>query len=186
MTTRHKLFRCVALSLAGVVAAFAVSPISKTTAAAMRAAKQSEEIERRIDALLKQRLKPDALPRVIPNPFVIVSGVVTAQRGEGTGPESPVEANPRIASDTTSAAQTEEFPAFTSAELLARCASTLKFGGMIQLNDRVQIIINNVPRKEGDIVFVNHGNAQAYLRIVRITPGTVTLRLNDAEQVVKY
>ncbi|MDB6126221.1 MAG: hypothetical protein JWM35_117 [Verrucomicrobia bacterium] len=165
---------------------FGVSPVSKTTAAALRAAKQSEEIENRIDALLKLRLKPEPLPRVPANPFVIVSGLVTAQHADAVAPEPAADANRRNPLDTSSGAQAEEFPAFTSAELLARCVGTLKFGGVIQLNDRLQIVINNVPRKEGDVILVTHGKTQAYLRVVRIAPGAVTFRLNEAEQVVRY
>jgi hypothetical protein len=140
---------------------------------------------KRIDGLLKARLKPDTLPRVIPNPFVVVSGVVTSQRNEANN-EPAGETVQSPSADTTDRAQAEEFPAFTSAELLARCAMTLKFGGLIQLNDRVQIVINNVPRREGDIVSIQLGNSKVYIRVVRILPGSVTMRLNEAEQVINY
>jgi hypothetical protein len=173
-----------ALVVAGI--ARAASPASKTTAAAQRAARQSAEIEKRIDTLLSPRLRPEPLPKVLPNPFVVVSGVVTAQRADGTPDESAPSVPVNPAADTTANAQAEEFPAFTNAEMLARCIATLKFGGMIQLNDRVQLVINNVPRKEGDIVSVTVGQAKIYLRVVRIAPGSVTLKLNDAEQVVNY
>ena len=182
----HSTLGLTVMTLLLPMALFAVSPVSKTTAAAMRAAKQSEEIERRIDALLKLRLKPEPLPRVPPNPFIVVSGLVTAQHTDAPVTEPAAEGNHRNPSDTSGAAQSEEFPAFTSAELLARCVATLKFGGVLQLNDRVQIVINNVPRKEGDVILVTHGKTQAYLRVVRIAPGAVTFRLNEAEQVVRY
>jgi hypothetical protein len=175
------------LAAAAGAVAFGVTPASKTNAAAQRAAKQSEEIARRIDSLLSARLKPEPLPRVLPNPFVVVSGVVSAQRSDGSTAEAPAGESPvDAANDTATAAQPEEFPAFTSAELLARCAATLKFGGMIQLNDRMQVVINNVPRKEGDIVSVTLGPNKVYLRVARISPGSVTMRLNEAEQVINY
>jgi hypothetical protein len=184
MNARRKFFS-VLLVVLPTAFGFAASPISKTTAAAQRAAKQSEEIARRIDTLLSPRLKPEPLPRVLPNPFVVVSGVVSAQRTEGddaTAGEKTVD----TATDTSVNAQADEFPAYTSAELLARCVPTLKFGGVIQLNDKVQLVINNVPRREGDIVSVTLGTNKVYLRVVKIAPGAVTMRLNEAEQVIPY
>ncbi|MDB6168419.1 MAG: hypothetical protein JWM88_1283 [Verrucomicrobia bacterium] len=185
MTSRfHQWIGCL-VSLLAAASLSGASPVSKTKAAALRATKQSEEIAQHIDVLLKQRLKPDSLPRVIPNPFVVVSGTVSAQHTDDSIPDASVEASARPLAETTGV-QAGEFPALTSAEILARCAASLKFGGMIQLNDRVQVVINNVPRKEGDVVFVTLGAAKVYLRVLRITPGAVTLRLNEAEQVVPF
>jgi hypothetical protein len=149
-------------------------------ASTAKAPTQSERIQLRIDALLKRRLKPEPLPVVLPNPFAVVSGGTNGVRLDGTdddGADGVVVETP---------AKPTEPPPTTSAEALARGAAKLRIGGMVRLKDQLQIIINDSPRKVGDTVVLDRNNAMTYLQIVRIAPGEVTLRLNDATQTIKF
>jgi hypothetical protein len=177
---------CVAAIAASPFTFAASAPLSavggKTSAeAAARAAKVSERIAQRIDALLGQRLKPETLPRNPPNPF-IMNGVAAVQRGDAVDPEpSPGEAE-KAAADR----QAEERAAFSDAELLARYVAGLKLGGMITLNDQPRIVINDIPRREGDTIAVKYDGAEVRIQMIRIQPGTITFRFNEAEQTIKY
>jgi hypothetical protein len=121
----------------------------------------------RIDTLVNRRLKPEPLPDVLPNPFQL-SGVVTPTNPT-TVPTSPVE----------------PAPPSNDSEALAHYAATLKIGGIVQLNGRVQLVINQSPYREGDLVFVDNKNAVIYLQIIRLTPSELTLGLNQAVQTIK-
>ena len=145
---------------------------------------QSERLRQRIDALLKHRLKPDALPVILPNPFEVVTGGATSRRADGSDPDSPDAAD--AAAKAAGAKLAEDLPPGSSTEALARCAAKLKIGGMVTLKGQLQIIINDSPRKEGDVIVLDRNNAMTYLQIVRIGPGQLTLRLNEATQTIRF
>jgi hypothetical protein len=73
----------------------------------------------------------------------------------------------------------------SDADILAHHILSLKIGGIIQLNGELKIIINQSPRKEGDLVFMDKKDSAIYLRVVRITPVELTLGFNDAVQTVR-
>jgi hypothetical protein len=173
MKATHPVFFLLAANL--MLAAPAAAPASSP-----KAPTQSERLQMRIDALLKRRLKPEPLPVVLPNPFVVVSGGTNGVRLDGNdddGADGVVVETP--------AKPTEPVPT-TSAEALARGAAKLRIGGMVRLKDELQIIINDSPRKVGDTVVLDRNNAMTYFQVVRIAPGEVTLRLNDATQTIRF
>jgi hypothetical protein len=177
------LVAAIAASSFALAASTAPSPVGgKTSAeAAARAAKVSERIAQRIDALLGQRLKPEPLPRNPPNPF-IMNGVAALQRGDAVEPEPAGDEADKAAAER----QAEERAAFSDAELLARYVAGLKLGGMITMNDQPRVVINDSPRREGDTVAVKYDGAEVRIQLVRIQPGTITFRFNEAEQTIKY
>lgn len=125
--------------------------------------------KQRIDLLLGRRLHPQALPIELPNPFTAASGGL-ALPAETKKPDEPAAAGRPP----------------TNGEILARTVATLKIGGVIRLKDQTQIIINELPRREGEFFFVEAGGGTIYLRVVRIAPGQVTIGYQDAEQTLKF
>lgn len=149
----------------------------------------SAVIRQRIDALLKRRQKPEPLPVDPPNPFVQVSGgtaaVTAAAPGPGREPAvsgfSPATTVPPPATRTD-----EEAGSASTTELLARVASRLRITGAIRLKDQLHVIINDNPWKEGDTLVINQGARIIRLQVLRIQPGQLTLRLEEAELVLKF
>jgi hypothetical protein len=171
-TPIRPIFFLSAVLLLSALAAPAPAPVAKP-------AGESERLKERIDALLKHRLKPDPLPIILPNPFAMVSGNANLHHPDGSAPEN----NPNTPRVTGLA---EELPAGSSSEALARGVAKLRIGGTVTLKGQLQIIINDSPRKEGDIIVLDRKNAMTYLQIVRIANGTLTLRLNEATQTIRY
>src|ERR1700690_236244 len=64
---------------------------------------QSERLKQRIDVLLKHRLKPEALPVILPNPFETVSGGATTRRPDDSGTDSSAEGDPDASAKSTGA-----------------------------------------------------------------------------------
>jgi hypothetical protein len=135
-----------------------------------------ERTKEHIDALLKNRLKPEPLPAVLPNPFQLAEAAPTntspTPGNEPTGHEAvvPVEAA----------------PPGSDAEFLALYAATLKISGTVLLNGRLQLIINQSSYKEGDVIVLHNKETNIYLKIVHIVPGELTLGYNGVEQTVKF
>jgi hypothetical protein len=133
---------------------------------------RSEKLRQQIDALLAQRRRAEPLPVDPPNPFVM---------------QSPVMVNPaRPAATPGSSEKAPATPAPDPATTLARFASELRISGMIRLNEQVQIIINDNAWKEGDFLTIERGGRVVRLQIARIQPGQLTLRLADAELVIRF
>ncbi len=178
---------------AGVLAAAPTAPVVPASDnmpasdnVAAKAAKQSEHIAQLIDGLLKHRLKPDPLPMTLPNPFVVVSGGIVARHEDGPGPEVRGEGETEKLPASPEGKVSAEAPA-SSAEVLARCAATLKIGGIIRLKDQaVQIVVNGVPRKEGDFIVLEQDQAVVRLQLARIMSGMILVRLNEAEQTIRF
>ena len=66
------------------------------------------------------------------------------------------------------------------------CATRLKLGGVIVLREQIQIVVNGVPRKEGDLIAAEWNNTIINLRISRLLPGYMVLRYGEAEATVKF
>ncbi len=134
-----------------------------------------QTIAQQIDALLKRRLKPEPLPLDLPNPFVmsakeskdsiVLSSAPAAALAPGETPETKPAGN---------------------AEVLADAIAHLRFGGIIRIKDQVQVVINDLPRKEGDTFKLTLNNASIFLRVQRISPADVVLRYNDIEATVRF
>lgn len=142
------------------------------------------ELQQRIDALLKRRLKPEALPVNPPNPF---------QPGGTARREAPADESPAKPPVTEDAANPVTAPAPSPAEIAANpmevlisCATKLKLGGILVLKDQIQIVVNGVPRREGDVIAADWNNQMIFIRITRLLPGQMILRYADSEVTVKF
>lgn len=146
------------------------------------AAAESQQMRRRIDALLKPRRSPPPLPLDPPNPFAQVA--TTGAGVTASGANVPGGGNANAAVDRPAAGQDDANA--TSTEQLARFASRLKITGLIRLKDQVHVIINDTPWREGDFIIVDRSSRIIQLQVVRIQPGSLTLRLDDAELVLRF
>jgi hypothetical protein len=162
------------LSAATVAAAPAPS-----VPASPKATDRFERTKERIDALLKNRLKPVPLPANPPNPFLLTEAASTTTPGSATdhGTE-PAPHDGATVFDVTAP--------HNDAEFLAFYAGTLKISGTVQLNGRPQLIINQSPYKEGDLILLRNKEASIYLKVVRIAPGELTLGYNGVEQTLPF
>ena len=170
-----------------------VSPLSAAVegtppaAGSTKAALRSQHIKERIDSLFKHRLKPEPLPVILPNPFLVIGGVMDTGRieeGESSPRVEPGENVPDRAT-TPEAATPEEAPVSDEASVLARHILSLKIGGTVQLNGQLRIIINQAPRKEGDLIFMDKKDSVTYLKVIRVTPFELTLGFNEAVQTIR-
>lgn len=128
----------------------------------------------RIDALLRPRLQPAALPLVLPNPFTVVRG--SAER------EDPATTSATSAS--TIATNVDSTP-LTDTELLERAISRLRIGGIVEVGGITKIILNATPYREGEGLTFEDKGKTLYLQVLRLTPTDLTLGYNDASQVVR-
>jgi len=151
--------------------------------AATKAPTTSDRLKQRIEILLQHRMRPDALPVILPNPFEVVSGGAVAGRPDG--PDPGATDNAEVAKALTGKLA-DELPPGSSSEALARCVAKLRIGGTVTLKGQLQIIINDYPRKEGDTVVLDRNNAMTYLQVVKVAPGALTLRLNEATQTIRF
>jgi hypothetical protein len=162
-----------------LVLLLAAGPIAGAVAPAPTAA-ESAAVRERIDALLKRRLTPSPLPVDPPNPFVVLNapGVVAAETpGAGPGKSVAPEAAPLLDADDDP---------ISGAAALARYASRLRIAGLIRIKDQVHIIINDSAWREGDLLIVERNPRLVQLQVARIQPGQLTLRLGDAELVMRF
>lgn len=144
----------------------------------------SMQIRQRIDALLKRRQQPMPLPVDPPNPFAVAAAVsigLTPVR-ESTEAGGNESAMPAVVVGNPD----DEIGSANTAELLARFASRLRITGMIRTKDQVHVIINDSPWKEGDYMIFNQGARIIRLQVMRIVPGQLTLRLEEAELVLRF
>ena len=172
---RSKLFL-----VGGIVLGLAALGLSAVPATA-----PSPSIQSRIDALLKQRLKPEPLPVNPPNPFQLVSGARRDSAPEDFS-SKPAVLDESVATTPTIGDPGRETSGPSQSEVLISCATRLKLGGIIVLKDQIQIVVNGVPRKEGDAVAADWNNTIVYLKISRLLPGYMVLRYGEAEATVKF
>lgn len=146
----------------------------------------SPALQHRIDVLLKHRLKPEPLPVNPPNPFQMQSNARFSAEELGSKPavtdESATPGSPTPADPT----QAREISGASHSEVLISCATRLKLGGIIVLKEQIQIVVNGVPRREGEMIAADWNNTIIYLRIARLLPGHMVLRYGDAEATVKF
>jgi hypothetical protein len=148
-----------------VRAADPAKPENATAAALKKTTERYALTKTRIAALLEHRLNPTPMPADLPNPFY--SAPVLA----------PVETAPAE----------EVVPAksdLSDADLLARYAATLKISGGLVINGQPLLNINSTLYKAGDVLPVGSKSKPAYLQVLRITPGELTLGYNEAQLVV--
>jgi hypothetical protein len=148
-----------------------VAALSAANAAEPAAA--SRPVQQRIDALLKRRLRPEPLPVNPPNPFQLSGGAVRSITLEEIS--------------TLPAANQAKIPAAaTNLEVLAGIVARLKVGGIIALKDQIQVVVNGVPRREGDSITVEWNKVLVSVKLIRLLPGQIVLRYADAEITIKF
>lgn len=163
---------CIAtLCAASLGSAFATAP----------ATPPSPKLQQRIDALLKRRLKPEALPVTVANPFQANGGAIRSASAESGDASADANGVSALGADPTNAAL-----APTSSEILTTVASRMKIGGLIVLKDRLQAVINGSPRREGDLVAADWNGSLIYAKIARLSAGEIVLRYLDAEVTLKF
>lgn len=170
----------LAAGYAGLVLAMACGGSSARGAAA------SPVLRAQIDAILKARQWPEPLPVDPPNPFVVVhdgTRGLLASTSRTAAPAKP--GDERIPAEGVRTATVETSTA-SAAEILGNTAGRLKLGGLMQLKDQLQIVVNDVPRREGDSIMVTWNNATYALRVVRVQPGMLVLRYEGAEITLRF
>ncbi len=128
---------------------------------------ESRLIRQRIDELLLRRRNPAPLPVDPPSPFVVLANPGAALK--------PAEPPPVRRVETPG-----------NAEQLARLASRLRITGLIRIKDQLHVIINDSPWREGDYIAMESGTGLLQLQVTRIQAGQLTLRLQDAELVMRF
>jgi hypothetical protein len=156
----------VAAGFAGVLFAAPTAPTPE----------QSARIRRQVDALLKMRLQPVPLPLEPPNPFIPVAG----------GPGATAAGPGSVTTSANPAPGPVPDDSVEDAEVLARYASRLRITGLIRVKGQVHIIINDTPWKEGDAIIVSREPTLVQLQVTRIQPGQLTLKLDEAELVLRF
>jgi hypothetical protein len=142
------------------------------------AAPAGPTIQQRIDALLKRRLRPEPLPVSLPNPFQMSGGIVR----ETTAEERAAEPDGAALANAINQGKINANPV----EVLTSVSARLKIGGIIALKDQLQLVINGVPRKEGDSVAADWNGALVFVKIVRLSAGQIVLRYGEAEITMKF
>jgi hypothetical protein len=114
-----------------------------------------------VDALLGPRRNPPPAPADPANPFT-TPGTVTVE---------PTPGNPTPVSTISS-----------EQEILTR---TLKLGGTAMLGGRLQLLVNQLSYKEGDLIAVRDGDQVLRVRLVRIAPPSAVFELNGNEVILR-
>lgn len=168
----------VATLLLSHVAVIAAAPPADTA---------TRNLQQRIDALLKQRLKPEPLPVTPPNPFQVTGGAKRETSPDDAPPRAaPPAERGGAASVTTAEGPAKDLANVNPSEVLIACATKLKLGGVLILKEQLQIVVNGTPRKEGDVIPADWNNSIIYLRVARLLPGQLVLRYGEAEVTMKF
>ena len=149
--------------------------LSVALAVSSFAAEPTPTIRQQIDALLRQRLRPEPLPTELPNPFQAPTAMVRP-RAVVTEPEKSAE----------EAEAQREAARPRDSDILADFASRLRIGGIIRLKDQVLVVINDIPRKEGDYIPLPGPNSRATVVITRLMSDRMVLRYQDAELTISF
>lgn len=174
-----------------IAALLVVAVGSSSARAASAPPAPSAKVQQRIDTLLKRRLKPEALPIDVPNPFQVITGGPSLAREappetitmkNAAGEEIPADPNaPAVA-----AAPGASTVVPTSLEVLSTVLPRLKIGGVIALKDQLKVVVNGVPRREGEMIPADWNNTVIYLKIVRLLPTQIVFRYGDTEMPLKF
>ena len=136
-----------------------------------------ERTKARIDALLSQRLKPDALPAKPANPFLFTGALFAVTNSGPAGPAGPTTpAKPPV----TTSPDTTPNAVMTDEQILAFCVTRIRIGGQVMRGERTHLLINSATYKDGDLIPVR-ANAETvyYVKIVRIAPTEVVFGYNE-------
>lgn len=144
------------------------APASLPAATPVIGSQLFQETNARIEDLYQHRNNPPKPPSLLDDPFHVS--------------DAPAASNPNITGNNT--------PVFTPGAsdevVLRQAASTLVFGGLLQVGDVQVLVINKGNYKEGGILSVRLQGTRVYLRIVSITANSVTLGLNEARLTLRF
>lgn len=175
MNPRRLIFYPLATALLVLVP----GPLRAATPAAKPAentiADPFERTRSRIDQLLRARINPEPLPVTLPNPFTLPVNLA-ALIEDDLGPGKP---------NAPAAPVAEIIEPGSHAETLAAFAATLRISGSVEIEGKLNFIINRLRYKEGDTILMDKRDPKSAITISRILPGSVTLTFNDATQVIR-
>ena len=156
---------CPSLCLLGLGLAAAISSQAATP---VIGSQLFQETDARIQDLYQQRNSPPKPPGPLDDPFRVG--------------DAPLASNLNLSGNSSTTAE----PATTDESLLRQAASTLVFGGILQVGDIQVLVINKASYKEGGILSVRLQGDPIYLRILTITGNSVTLGLNEARLTLHF
>ena len=130
-------------------------------------AKLLKRTQERIKALYQYHDNRPAAPGERGNPFRIGGDVVAPLPSDQPGDNSVNTAGHDIA-------------------LLRQAAATIKITGVVNIAKRMHIAVNQSTYREGGLIPVQLPGEMVFLRVVEITQKSVTLRLGEAEEILKF
>jgi hypothetical protein len=161
----HRLLWCLLL-VSSAAAARAATPVI--------GAQLFQETNDRIEDLYGKRNAPPKPLTSQDNPFRPLDDPLAAATVSAPAVVAP--AAPEIAKVSES-----------SDEALLRQAYTgLTFGGVLQVGGRTVVVINKTNYREGGLLTIHLQGASIYLRIIALTPDSITLGLNEARLTLHF
>lgn len=132
-----------------------------TAALAQPGGDRFDRLPTRINTMLGRRLNPQPFPAVLPDPFQL----------PGAMPATPAAADGKV-----------DRPSEPASDLAAlhRYAATLKVSGTVDIGGKPHLIINASAYGEGDLIKVRDTNPVDFVRVLEITPRTLTLGYGSA------
>ena len=130
-------------------------------------AKLLKRTQERITALYRYHDNRPAAPGERGNPFRLGGDVVTPLPSDQPGDNSVN-------------------PAGNDIQLLRQAAATIKITGVVIIAKRMHIAVNQSTYSEGGLIPVQLPGEMVFLRVVAITSKSVTLRLGEAEETLKF
>ncbi|MBS0662437.1 MAG: hypothetical protein JSR48_04185 [Verrucomicrobia bacterium] len=134
-----------------------------------------QETNARIEELFHDRDNPPKPPGPLDNPFRLTD----TGPSSATPPAGPKGATIAPDQDPTQAATPDE-------AMLRLACSDLTFGGLIEVGDRLMVVINKANCREGGLVTVRVQGASVYIRIVKLTRDQITFGLNEARLTLHF
>ena len=131
------------------------------SALAQSGGEKFDRLPTRINDMIGRRLNHQPLAAALPNPFLL-PGAVPVTPAANSGTERPSE------------------PA-TDLAALNRYAATLKVSGTMDIGGKPHLIINSSAYGEGDLIKVRDTNPVDFVRVLQITPRTLTLGYGSAK-----
>ena len=130
------------------------------SALAQSGGEKFDRLPTRINDMIGRRLNHQPLAGALPNPFLLPGAApAAAANAGGDRPSEPA----------------------TDLAALNRYAATLKVSGTMDIGGKPHLIINSSAYGEGDLVKVRDTNPVDFVRVLQITPRTLTLGYGSAK-----
>jgi len=130
-----------------------------------------QDTNARIEDMFQHRNNPPKPPGTVDNPFRVGDAPLASNLNPNGNP---------------AATETGPAPGTSDESILRQAAGVLVFGGILQIGDVQVLVINKASYKEGGILSVRLQGTPVYLRILSITPNSVTLGLNEARLTLHF